>query len=153
MPRFRVNNLSISLSDKFGDQVLIPTPDDWHICNWPFTCHQFVSKCYHWPSCGWFSGCGWWYSIIDCPGRTVVACPGPSVLIEEPEGQLINPVAEADMLDQMREQLEAALKEVERRGLVLEQHTKPRTREQAAAMEQQLTQALEELKRASRDLE
>ena len=74
-------------------------------------------------------------------------------MIEEPEGQLINPVAEADMLDQMREQLEAALKEVERRGLVLEQHTKPRTREQAAAMEQQLTQALEELKRASRDLE
>jgi hypothetical protein len=165
MPRFRVKNLSISLSERFGDPILIPTPNTWFHCGWPFTCHQFISKCWNWPSCHWFISnyCHWQPSIIECPfhstiivdcrAGTEIGCPGASAVFENPEGILINPALEADQLDQMREVLMAALKQVEDRGVMLQEYTKPRTKEQAKAMEEQLNAALEELKRMNKDLE
>jgi len=165
MPRFRVNNLSVSLSDKFGNQELIPTPQTWFHCNWPFSCHWWPTNCHWWHSCNWGASifCHWWPSVIQCPfnstmvvdcpaGTQIVDCPGGSV-IQDTKDILINPAIEAERLDQMREQLQAALRQVEEKGAQLAEYTKPRTKAQAKAMEEQLNAALEELKRMNEDLE
>jgi hypothetical protein len=66
---------------------------------------------------------------------------------------VIKGVAEPEVLEMLREQLDEAIEAVEERGIEVEKGLKPRSVEEAETLEEELKAALDEVRKIKKDLE
>lgn len=66
---------------------------------------------------------------------------------------MIKGVAEPEVLEMLREQLDEAIEAVEERGIEVEKGLKPRSVEEAETLEEELKAALDEVRKIKKDLE
>jgi len=162
MPEFRIKNLMVDVVSA------LEFPDVDKLCRWPtqfcgvvFTkCFKYISRPCLAPSCRVPSldclpcsqritmcqgACSFISPIVeDCPGRSLVACPGGSeILVIDIHDLLINP----ELVQEVQVELEQVMKAVQERGVALNKAMAPQTKAQAEALEKELEVALEEIKR------
>lgn len=159
--RFRVNNLTVavgnSINKNFGCGINFSCPGGpaGSFCNQftPPICNGFSRECVFTRNCGLTFNCG---NTIDCLGVTLDGC-GLNFSTLPPTDitklvQLADPVEQVELIAGLKEDLGAALKELENVEVQAAASAAPQTLAEATELETQLKGALAEVKEMKKNL-